>query len=69
MAVAAYRELNQRMDLLRAGNNVRCICIATKAYAGDHNGSYPDTDASKPQTANQAYHLLSRRSLISDEIA
>ena len=68
MAVAAYREVKQRMDLLRAGNNVRCICIATKAYAGDHDGIYPDEDASKPQTANQAYRVLFRRSLISDEI-
>lgn len=68
MAVAAFRELNQRMDLLRAGNNVREISIMIKTYAGNNNGIYPDADASKPQTANQAYRLLFHYGWVKDEV-
>ena len=67
LAVPAFNGVQEKARLLQAGNNARQIIIAMKAYAGDHNGQYPDAHESKPQTSNEAFRLLIKNGLIDDE--
>lgn len=47
--------------------NCRQIATALYLYAGDHDGKYPDADASMPTTANQAFRVLICEGVLEDE--
>lgn len=51
-----------RARLMQASSNCRQILIALKAYAGDHDGRYPDGN-----TANEAFRELFIAGLLEDE--
>ena len=47
--------------------NCRQIATALHLYAADHDGKYPDADASMPTTANQAFRVLICKGVLEDE--
>jgi prepilin-type N-terminal cleavage/methylation domain-containing protein len=68
LAVPAFNGVQERARMLQGSNNCRQIMIALKSYAGDNNGNYPDADKNNPpQTSNDAFRLLIKRSLLEDE--
>lgn len=67
LAVPAFNGVQEKARQLQASNNARSIIITMKAYAGDHDGKYPDADASNPRTANEAFRALVKAGLLDDE--
>ena len=53
--------------MLQASNNCRGIIITLKAYAGDHNGRYPDAELADAKTSNDVLRLLIKAGLLEDE--
>ncbi len=47
----------------------RTIVVALKMYSAEHAGRYPDADSSLPVTANQAFRILVRDDVFTDERA
>ena len=68
LAVPAFNGVQERARMLEGSNNCRQIMIAIKSWAGDNQGNYPDSDRdAEPQTSNDAFRLLIKRSLLEDE--
>jgi len=66
-AVPSFCGVNERARIMQASTNCRQIIIALMTYAGDHDGHYPDTDASNPATSNDAFRPLIQAEWLEDE--
>ncbi len=62
-----YAELEKKARYQQSLSHCRQLVAALRLYAGDHNGAYPDADASQPKTANRAFRLLIREGMLDDE--
>jgi hypothetical protein len=67
LAMPAFTTVQEKARIMEASNNVRQIIISMKSYADDHDGKYPDADASNPKTANDAFRVLIKEGLLNDE--
>jgi hypothetical protein len=61
----AFVHVRNKARIMTGVQQVRELQLSLKCWAGDHNGIYPDYDASQPRTANDAFRILIRDQLVS----
>jgi prepilin-type N-terminal cleavage/methylation domain-containing protein len=66
-AVPTFNSVQEKANQSNTIGNAKQIATALKIYAGDNNGSYPDSDATMPTTSNAAFVLLIQQDVLQDE--
>jgi len=66
-AVPTFNSVQEKANQSATIGNAKQIATALKIYAGDNNGSYPDSDPSMPATSNAAFILLIQQDVLQDE--
>jgi prepilin-type N-terminal cleavage/methylation domain-containing protein len=68
LAVPTFNVIQDKANQMKGTSNCRQIILAMKAFAGDNNGAYPDSDPGfQPQTSNDAFRLLLVQDILQDE--
>jgi hypothetical protein len=63
----AFVHVRTLAGIMTGTQEVRHIQIAMRNWAVEHNGNYPDSDASQPRTSNDAFRILIRDQVVSSE--
>jgi prepilin-type N-terminal cleavage/methylation domain-containing protein len=66
-AVPTFNSVQEKANQSATIGNAKQIATALKIYAGDNNGSYPDSDPAMPTTSNAAFALLIQQDVLQDE--
>ncbi len=68
LLLPAYNVAAQKAHLIQSSSNARQIVLVLRNYAGDHNGSFPDSSRdTRPATSNDAFRELFKAGLLEDE--
>ena len=67
-AVPTFNSVQDKANQASTAGNAKQIIAALRLYAGDNNGSYPDSDkAEEPSSSNKAFALLIKADILNDE--